>query len=225
MRAARAVFPGLFRAPVGPVLGRNPATSDKGQKMRTTRFVPNAGVLFVILFFAGYLGGIFKGRECSSDFGELLAAYYMNSSSYTSFFSRFLDIFGNAFLQSILVLLCGFSAMGSLFLGLYFAARGAVLGLCAACVFVQGGTRALVVHWMLTCLPDLGVFLVMLWLSIRANRCACLIFRTAILNSGHLRQSFPLRQLLMHFLTALLLCTGCCLLGAASGVIFAGVLL
>lgn len=225
MRAAHTALPGLLRTATGTIPGAHSAPSGKAESTHPSIYWRNAGLLFVCLFFAGYLLGILNGKTGSSAFVDFLAAHYMDDTAFSSFSSLFFDLCSGAFLQSLLVLLCGFSAVGSLFLSLYFAARGAVLGLCAAAVFVQGGTRALVIHWMLTCLPDLGIFLVMLWLSVRANRCACLIFRTAILNAGHLRQSFPLRQLLMQFLTALLLCAGCCLLGAASGVLFAGVLL
>lgn len=225
MRAARSILPGLFHIPSGHA--PKPVTSSGRAESSRPKFTSqNIGVLFGALFFAGYLAGIFKGRIGDSAFGTLLAAHYMDGSHYTSFAALFLDLFSGAFLQAILLFLCGFSAVGSLFLSLYFLARGAVLGLCAAGVYVQGGPRSLVIHWLLTCLPDLGIFLVMLWLSVQANRCACILFRAMLCSGGgHLRRSSEVHQLVIRFLVALFLSAGCCLLGSASGVIFAGVLL
>lgn len=184
-----------------------------------------AVMVFGGLFFVGYLGGILQGRLGNSVFAQALASYYRDPQNFTAFTSLFADQFSGAFLQAVLVLACGFSAVGSGFLGLYFVARGAILGLCAAQVYMQGGTRALVVHWLLTCLPDLGVFLVMLWLAIQANRCALGIFTGMVGHGGRIRRIPPIRQLLLRFVSALFLCAGICILGSASGVVFAGVLL
>lgn len=225
MRAAKTAAAGAAHLPVGKIFSARPAAgrlrSDTG---RTQTAIWQAGGAFGALFFLGYLFGIIKGRLGDSAFGTTLAAYYMDAENFTSVGALFLDLYSGAVLQSILVLVCGFSALGTVMLGGYFCLRGAVMGLCAAGVFVQGGTRALVVHWMLTCLPDLGVFLVMLWLSFQANACAAVMFRCAFCG-GHLHQTLPLRSLLLRFLSAVVMAAVLCLLGAASGIVFAGVLL
>lgn len=226
MRAAKTAAEGVVHLPVGRVFGTRPGAGiARGEAGRSQTAIWQAGGTFGALFFLGYLFGIIKGRLGDSAFGTTLAAYYMDAENFSSVGALFLDLYSGAVLQAILVLVCGFSALGTVMLGGYFCLRGAVMGLCAAGVFVQGGTRALVVHWMLTCLPDLGVFLVMLWLSFQANACASVMFRCAFGSGGHLRQTPPLKPLLLRFLSALALAAVLCLLGAASGVVFAGVLL
>lgn len=228
MRAARTTLSGPLRFPTAEMLGIKKADAGKINSEMVRNRNPSgwkAAMVFGGMFFAGYLGGILKGKLGDSSFAEMLASYYRDPQNFTSVTTLFADQYSGVFLQAVLVLACGFSAVGSGFLGLYFVARGAILGLCAAEVYMQGGTRALVVHWLLTCLPDLGVFLVMLWLAIQANRCALGIF-TGVLGSGsHLRRTPPLRQLLLRFVFALLIGAGICILGAASGIVFAGVLL
>lgn len=227
MRAAKTVAPGLFKIPIHKI-GNLGSTSEKAvpERARTARNDSWPVIfLFGALFLAGYLGGVLKGRTGQSELGNQLALYYQTAEHFSAFIPLFLDLFGSAFLQATLVLACGFSAVGSGFLCLYFVARGAVMGLCAASVFVQGGTKGLVVHWMLTCLPDLSVFLVMLWLATQAHRCAGEMLRGLLGNSSHLRQTPPVRNLLFRFMTALFLCAAFCIVGAASGVLFAGVLL
>lgn len=228
MRAARTAASGLFRVPIGNILNQRQSNPEKSvpERVRNREDAAwSAILLFGLLFFVGYLGGVFKGRSGQSELGEQLAGYYRSAEHFSAFVPLFLDLFGAALLQAVLVLACGFSAVGSGFLCLYFAARGAVLGLCAASVFVQGGTKGLVVHWMLTCLPDLGVFLVMLWLAVQANRCAGGLLRMVLSNSTHLRQMLPVKRLLLRFATVLALSAVLSLVGAASGVLFAGVLL
>lgn len=227
MRAAKTVAPGLFRIPIRN-LGNLRNASEKVGTERTHNVRSNSwsGIfLFGALFLVGYLGGVLKGRTGQSELGNQLAAYYQTAENFSAFVPLFLDLLGSAFLQATLVLACGFSAVGSGFLCLYFVARGAVMGLCAASVFVQGGTKALVVHWMLTCLPDLSVFLIMLWLAAQAQRCAGEMLRLLLGNGSHLRQTPQVRKLLLRFATALFLSVVSCVVGAASGVLFAGVLL
>lgn len=226
MRAAKAALPRITKLPIRAWLSKRTVPGTvKPESIQRSSAGWKAALLFGILFFIGYLSGIGEGRAGSSEFGAALASYYTDSANFAAVSPLFMTLFGAAFLQAVLVFLCGFSALGSLFLGTYFAARGAVLGLCAAGVFVSGGTRGLVVHWMLTCLPDMGVFLVMLWLAVRANQCAVLIFRSLINAGGHVRSVPPLKALLIRFAVALLLAAAVCLFGAASGVVFAGVLL
>lgn len=228
MRTARTTVPGISQIPVAdiwkkgrPIAGHGKADHTRPRDGNSTWKIT---ALFGLLFFAGYMVGILKGRSEESNFGKLLAAYYMEAKNFSLFTPLFWNEFGSAFLQAVLVLACGFSALGSGFLCLYFAARGAVWGLCASSVFMQGGTRALVIHWLLTCLPDLSVFLVMLWLAMQAHLCASGILR-GLTGSSQLRLTAQLRKLLIRFFTVVALCAGFCMLGAASGVLFAGVLI
>lgn len=226
MRAAKTAAAGVVHLPVGRMFSARPAAgASRGEAGHNQLAIWQAGSVFGALFFLGYLFGIIKGRLADSVFSTTLAAYYMDGENFSAMGGLFLDLYSGAVLQAILILICGFSALGTVMLGGYFCLRGAVMGLCAAGVFAQGGTRALVVHWMMTCLPDLGVFLVMLWLSFRANACASVMFRCAFCGGGHLRQAPPLRPLLIRFLSVMVLAAVLCLLGAASGVVFAGVLL
>lgn len=226
MRAAKTAAAGVLHLPVSRMFNaRSAAAGPRSENPRRQNAAWQMGAAFGALFFFGYLFGIFKGRLNDSSFGASLAAYYMNAENFSDVGTLFCDLYSGALLQAVLVLACGFSALGTVFLGGYFCLRGAVMGLCAASVFVQGGTRSLVVHWMLTCLPDLGIFLVMLWLALQSNSCALVMFRCAFHDGGHLRQVPPLRSLFVRFLITLALAALLCLLGAASGVVFAGALL
>lgn len=229
MRTAKTMAAGMFRLPFQEAWKTKKPDTGMGRKLEQTRNKIEGSwrivALFGVLFFAGYVGGIWRGRLGSSIFGEELAAYYMDPENFSSFPTLFLNLFGGAFLQVTLVLLCGFSALGSAFLPLYFAARGVVLGICVAGIFVRGGTRALVIYWLLTCLPDLGIFLVMLWLAIQAHICAFGLLRSLLGTGARRHSQMPVKKLIIRFVTAILLCAGCSLLGAASGVLFAGALL
>lgn len=227
MRAVKTVLPGMLRMPIMN-LGRRRENSEKAPQERTRIAKEESwpvAFLFGSIFLAGYLGGVLKGHTGQSELGEQLAAYYRSSEHFSAFAPLFFSLFSSAFLQSMLVLACGFSAVGSGFLGLYFAARGAIMGLCAASVFAQGGTKALVVHWMLTCLPDLSIFLIMLWLAVQSSRCAGEMLRMLLGINPRLRQILPVHKLLLRCATALFLSIIFCAVGAASGVLFAGVLL
>ena len=65
----------------------------------------------------------------------------------------------------MLVVLCGFSSFGQGLLLLLFAGRGCFLGFCAANVASAAGAKGIVTYWLLSCLPDLSVLLIGLWLS------------------------------------------------------------
>ena len=79
----------------------------------------------------------------------------MAAQSYTAFWSVWCSWFAAAFLQASLIYLCGFHLWGSIFMGAYFAFKGTVLGVCASAIYASGGARALVVYWLLNCLPEL----------------------------------------------------------------------
>lgn len=89
----------------------------------------------------------------------------MSAQSYTAFWSVWCSWFAAAFLQASLIYLCGFHLWGSIFMGAYFAFKGTVLGVCASAIYASGGARALVVYWLLNCLPELVLSAFMLWLA------------------------------------------------------------
>ena len=175
-------------------------------------------------FLLGYVAGIPSGRTFASDFGTALAGYYMDGTNFRSFVPVFTGMFSGAFLQATWVMLCGFHLWGGALLVLFFALKGGLMGVCAACVYLQGGTRSLVVHWLLTCLPDLAVFLVMLWLSVTAGTLSRRLYHVAV-NGGRGSLMGEIRQLLLRYLIAVALCAAGCALFAASAVLLAGVLL
>lgn len=116
-------------------------------------------------FLIGYLPGIELGRGGDSVWGQQLAAYYLDPAHFAGWVPVFTDQMAAAFLQLLLIAVCAFSALGQGLLPLFFAARGCFLGFCAAYILAAGGTKGVVTYWLLSCLPDLGVLLVGLWLS------------------------------------------------------------
>ena len=118
---------------------------------------------FSSVFLTGYLAGIPLGRfELHGAFTSL-TEHVMAAQSYTAFWSVWCSWFAAAFLQASLIYLCGFHLWGSIFMGAYFAFKGTVLGVCASAIYASGGTRALVVYWLLNCLPELVLSAFMLW--------------------------------------------------------------
>lgn len=110
---------------------------------------------FSSAFLTGYLAGIPLGRfELHGAFTSL-TEHVMAAQSYTAFWSVWCSWFAAAFLQASLIYLCGFHLWGSIFMGAYFAFKGTVLGVCASAIYASGGARALVVYWLLNCLPEL----------------------------------------------------------------------
>lgn len=120
---------------------------------------------FSSAFLTGYLAGIPLGRfELHGAFTSL-TEHVMAAQSYTAFWSVWCSWFAAAFLQASLIYLCGFHLWGSIFMGAYFAFKGTVLGVCASAIYASGGARALVVYWLLNCLPELVLSAFMLWLA------------------------------------------------------------
>lgn len=117
------------------------------------------------VFLAGYLPGIELGRGGDSLWGQQLAAYYLDVANFSVWSAVLVHQLAAAFLQLLLIVLCGFSSLGQGFLPLLFAARGCFLGFCASSVLAAGGTRGIVIYWLLSCLPDLAILLLGLWLA------------------------------------------------------------
>lgn len=186
----------------------------------------NAPWGFAAAFLLGYLPGILAGRTGALPLGGELAAYYMDGLRYARFAPVLASLLGTAFLQLTCTALCGFSAIGLPALALLFLLRGGFLGLGAASVFVQGGAKALVIHWLLSFLPDLALLLLALWLSGYAARLAGGIFRDVFCGGAARNALFAAaRRLLTRYLVSLLGSALVCLIGAGLAVLFAGVLL
>lgn len=180
--------------------------------------------IFAAVFLIGYLAGIPLGRTGDETLCGAVAGYYMDANRCTAFLPAWGGWLSASFLQVSLVFLCGFHLWGNVFLGLYFAGKGAVMGFCAAAVYAAGGTRALIVHWLLNCLPDLGLFLLLLWLANNACR-ACRGLRRVILSGSHSPTAGELRRLCLCYLAAAGLSAAGSVLCAGSGVLIAGALL
>ena len=150
----------------------------KNPQLRGKRWIRRAGVrtarenscggwvlLCAAAFLAGYLPGMGLGRGGDTPWGQQLAAYYLDISQFSTWLPVFTDQIAAAFLQLMLVVLCGFSSFGQGLLPLLFAGRGCFLGVCAANVASAAGAKGIVTYWLLSCLPDLSVLLIGLWLS------------------------------------------------------------
>ena len=111
--------------------------------------------------------------------------------------------FAAAFLQASLIYLCGFHLWGSIFMGAYFAFKGTVLGVCASAIYASGGARALVVYWLLNCLPELVLSAFMLWLA--HSSCRVSQSLSSIVFSGcRCALNGAIRRLSVHYLLCLL---------------------
>lgn len=184
-----------------------------------------AFVGYAAAFLAGYLPGILAGRGGESALGQQLAACYMDTGRFSAWSQAFSGQMAAAFLQLLMVVLCGFCVFGSAFLVLGFAVRGAFLGFCAANVLFCGGPRALVGYWFSDCLPGVAVLFVCLWLACHAVRLSGGLFQSVFLGGAHRGQlAASARRLLVRSGTALLLCGLFSVLGAGLDLLVAGVL-
>ena len=179
---------------------------------------------FSSAFLTGYLAGIPLGRfELHGAFTSL-TEHVMAAQSYTAFWSVWCSWFAAAFLQASLIYLCGFHLWGSIFMGAYFAFKGTVLGVCASAIYASGGARALVVYWLLNCLPELVLSAFMLWLA--HSSCRVSQSLSSIVFSGcRCALNGAIRRLSVHYLLCLLGCAVSSFMFSGSAVLFASVLL
>lgn len=222
MRAAKAPI-GSGTA-YGGFARKRPAVPEHGARARISFGLLHFWLLFFGLFFLGYLGGIYAGRD-GSDYGSTLAQYYMDGQNYTSLLQVFSGLFAGAFLQITLVFVCGFSAWAGLFLALFFAARGILMGICASSIFVAGGARSLIIHWLLTCLPDLSTLFLSLWLAGNAAYLGGELFRCIFVGGNRNGLLRPTKALMLRYLFTVFCSLVLCGIGAAGSIVFAGVLL
>ena len=134
MRAARTAL----RLPALPQL----RTKEPKRKTMSARR-PDCVVWLGAAFLAGYLPGIWLGRDGATALGQQLAVWYTESPESTAFAAAFGARFAVGALQLCAVLLCGFCIWGVGLLVLFFAARGGFLGFCAASVAAADGAAGL----------------------------------------------------------------------------------
>ena len=178
------------------------------------------------LFLAGYAAAVFCCRRTVPEFGQTLAKFYMDKQNFAAFGQVFAALFAAAFLQLTAVAACGSSVVGPAGLALLFAAKGVVLGACAAAVYLDAGARGLVIYWLLSSLQELAQLLLLLWLACAASSLSLALLRT-LLGGSPVRGALKIKTKLLgaRYGAALLVSAGCAALGAASAVLFAGVLL
>lgn len=184
--------------------------------------------MFAAAFFLGYLPGILTGRDTAGS-GSLLAAYYMDKQNFASWGQVFEDLYAGAFLQATLVLLFGFCALGMLLLSVLFALKGMYLGYCAAAVFAQSGAKGLLIHWLLTCLPDLSIVFLLFFLAACAAALCRSLLRVAFGTAGRGAAQASLysqaKALVLRYIAVLALGALFCALGSGSAVFLAAILL
>ena len=178
------------------------------------------------VFLAGYLGGILLCREQVPSIGRLLADYYMDKQNFAGFLPVFRAQLAGYFLQVLFLLLGGSSLAGFTLLPSFFAAKGAVLGVCAASVLAQAGTRGLVIYWLLCCLPDLAMLLLLLWVAQAGWTLGAALLQN-VLDGSAVRGALKAKAQILLLRTLLAVIVGGCIaaLGSGAAVLFASVLL
>lgn len=170
---------------------------------------PNRGAFFFLCsgcFLLSYFPGILAGRSGASSLGQQLAAYYMDKGSHGTWLSLFFGQAASAFLQLVLVWLCGFAAFGLGLLILLFAFKGLFLGFCCANVLALGGIKSLCLYWLSDGLPNVLLLLVQLWLAGYAAALSKGLFQSIFLGGAPRDQpAANARRLSVRFLLSLLL--------------------
>lgn len=229
MRAAKAAPAWTWRSrPVVPAdAGPKPAPKVQVPSKRHAAAVPFYPVIgMAAVFLAGYMGGILLCRSETPAVGGFLAKYYMDKQNFSSFFPAFSSQYAGSLLLILLLLLCGGCIVGFALVPALFAIKGAMLGICAASVLVQEGTRGLVVYWLLTCLPDMATLLLMLWVAQAGWVLSSALLRN-LLDGAAVRGALKVKAqgLLLRGLLAILAGGAAAAVGTAAAMLFAGVLL
>lgn len=225
MRAAKA--PAAWQWPVRRgVHGAQPQHNMQPGAGRVSWTAARATLVFAVLFFAGYLCGLILSRTWQPAVGEILAAYYTEKLHFTNLATVFAAFYSAFFLQLMAVLIFGSSPAGLVLMTALFLLRGSVLGICAAALYRTAGMRGLVIYWLLTFLPDATSLLLLLWVS----GSACMLSHALLqllLGGGTVRGALKVKaqSLLYRFGIALIAGAVCGVLGAASAILFAAVLL
>ena len=220
MRAARS-------APHWPRPARQTGESAAAQPKSGYR-IPATVVGFALagLFLAGYITGLLICRSDLPNAGKVLAGYYMDKQNFSTFGRTFSAMFSATFLQASLILLCGTSLAGIPLAAIAFCAKGTAMGLCAASIYSVQGTRGLVIYWLLSCLHDMAVLLLLVWLAQAAAVLSAAMLR-AVWSGNSIRGALKIKAktLIFRYVAVILVGAVCAFLGAGSAVLFAGVLL
>jgi len=186
----------------------------------TTQAGQSLAAPYAILFLLGYIPGILLGRTGQSTVGQQLAGYYMELSNFTLWSDTLADQAAAAFLQLLIVVLCGFSVFGFGFLAVFFLGKGAFLGFCAANILAIGGTKSLFLYWLCSCLFNLLLLFLCLWLASHAAQLSRGLFQSAFLGGAPRgRLEADIRRLAVRSFAAVvlsgifcILCSGLCVL-------------
>lgn len=221
MRAAKtAAPPWPARLPVRQKQRRPRAAAGNPVEARRA---PAWRIDHACAFLAGYLCGIAAGR-LQAGYGQTLAAGAADAWQNESLRALFLSLYAGACLQLTLALLLGFCALGMAGLLLLFSAKGAMLGLCAAGAYLNGGAKGLAVHWLASFPLDAALLLLLLWFAAQAQPVAGRLYRALAAACPH-GQNAGVRRLLLCYALSLLLAAVLCLPSAASARFFTRVLL
>lgn len=213
-----------MRAASSPL--RRPAAPGPAAITRNAACCVRAAPGFAAAFFLGYLPGIWLGRGEVLEIGAQLAGWYLDKQSYPAFGPVLANLAANAILQVTILFLCGLSAAGVPLLALFFTGRGCFMGLCSGSVFALGGAKALVVYWLMHCLPDLGVLAAEMWMALYATTLSGGLFQE-VFGSGAPRGmiSGGMRRLFIRYIVSFLLVLLFCVLGAGLDILLAAILL
>lgn len=174
---------------------QTPPRAKVWQKKNTNRLRPPAVdseriqrmgpvLLCAAAFLLGYLPGIFAGRGGQTVLGQQLANYYMESERFSVWGTSFFNQMASSFVQLFLVALCGLSVLGTGLLITFFGAKGIFMGFCAANVLAAGGGDALAAYWVNSCLPNLSLLFLALWLAGFASQLSHRLFQSVFLGGA-----------------------------------------
>lgn len=116
--------------------------------------------------------------------GQQLADYYMASGRFSMWGTAFANQMASSFVQLFLIAMCGLSAIGMALLIVLFGAKGVFMGFCAANVVAYGGGSALAVYWVNSCLPNLSLLFLTLWLAGYAAQLSHGLFQSVFLGGA-----------------------------------------
>lgn len=128
--------------------------------------LPGAQLLFTLLFLTFFTLGIAVFREELPPLCRTIAAYYKDLQSAGQPFQSFSCVFLAAFFQLSFVILCAFSAFGSVLLPVHFAAKGFFCGALTLATYQLYSAKGLAAFWLMTWLPDTLLLLLSLRLAV-----------------------------------------------------------
>ena len=176
-------------------------------------------------FLAGYPLGIWWGSK-GGEYAAQLAGYILSAESYTGRQGVFAALLSGTFLLLLCVFAAGFCAVGMGLLCLLFAGQGTWLGFCAAAVYLQEGTKALLMYRAMLSFQELASLAVCLWLAEFAGS-LCTGLYLSVFDAGVARGRLraDARRLALRFVSAVGLGVGISAVGGGIAVFVAGVLL